>query len=621
MKSDVPHPVPRLVAWELTRRCNLRCAHCRAAASSADCPGELSAAEGRALIDDIAASFGPVILILTGGEPLLSPRLPELAAYAASKGLVPALGTNGTLLDAGTAARLAGAGVRRISVSVDFPDAARHEAFRGVRGAFDDAVRGIRNAIAAGLEVQINSTLTRQNRDDLRALHDLAVRLGAVAFHPFLLVPTGRGAGLSEAEMSAAEYELTLREIAELARVSPLEIKPTDAPQYRRVCSDLGDVPVCRGRGCLAGTGFVFVGYDGEVRPCGYFDLRLGNVRETPLGELWRSSPVLDDLRHPERLKGKCGLCEYRAVCGGCRARALAKSGDYLASEPNCVHIPRLVDVLQNSFPLTERPYAEIARRCRVAEDEVLAAVGGMLEAGVIRRIGPVYDSRALGRVTTLAAVKTAPGFTETVAAAIGDFPEVTHNYLRDHEFPVWFTVTAADRGRVEEILATVRGAKGVLELAEFPAERLFKLNAVFPGTSVPPAACGHRSAVSPSFPGDLAAVRAGLAEGSIKRFGAVFDPRRLGFRASALTVWPVADDDMADRFGAVLSASSAVTHCYLRRAGGPLPRSVYAMVHARDEGELGRLLDGFSRETGVEPVVLRTRGEYKKTPVGKERS
>ena len=182
-------PCPRLVAWELTRRCNLRCRHCRASADSGDYAGELTLDEGRRLVDEIAALGNP-ILILTGGEPLLCPWLFDIMEYARGKGLRPVVGTNATLVDAVTAKRLADAGVSRISVSLDFPEARRHDEFRGESGAFDAALRGVRAAREAGIEVQVNSTITRLNKASLAELHDLAVSIGAKAFHPFLLVPT-----------------------------------------------------------------------------------------------------------------------------------------------------------------------------------------------------------------------------------------------------------------------------------------------------------------------------------------------------------------------------------------------------------------------------------------------
>ena len=190
--SEGAIPVPRLVAWEVTRRCNLKCRHCRASAGDCAVEGELSLDEAKAVVDDIA-SFAKPVLILTGGEPLMCEWVWDIIAYAREMGMTPAVGTNGTLVDDEVARRLAASGVKRISVSLDFPTAGAHDEFRGVEGAFDAALRGIAAARRAGVEVQVNTTVTRRNWRMLDEMHDLAVRLDAQALHPFLLVPTGRG--------------------------------------------------------------------------------------------------------------------------------------------------------------------------------------------------------------------------------------------------------------------------------------------------------------------------------------------------------------------------------------------------------------------------------------------
>lgn len=473
-------PVPRLIAWELTRRCNLRCAHCRASAGEGMFD-ELTFDEAKRVVDDIA-SFAQPILILTGGEPLLCPYVWDLIAYAREKGLKSVLGTNGTLVDASVAARMKAAGVPRISVSIDFPTAAQHDAFRGVKGAFAAAVAGIRAARAAGVEVQVNTTVTRLNRHLLEEIHALAVSLDVQALHPFLLVPTGRGADLADVEMSAAEYEETLRWVCERQKTSPLEFKPTDAPQYQRIVREAGASCGLHGKGCLAGTGFAFISAVGDVQPCGYFDLKLGNVRETPFSRIWRESPVLDDLRHPERLNGKCGVCEYKGVCGGCRARALAKTGDYLAEEPACAHVPgrRLLDVLQTDFPLVRRPYAELGARLGLSEDACYGRVKALKASGLLRRIGAVPDARRLGYVSTLVAAEVAPARIDAVAARVSARPGVTHNYARSGELNLWFTLVAKSRAEIENVLADVRAQDGVVRVYELPATKTYKLRAVF---------------------------------------------------------------------------------------------------------------------------------------------
>ncbi len=350
----------QLVAWEITRSCNLRCAHCRASSSDNSYEGELSTQEALVLIDQISEVANPII-ILTGGEPLARSDVYSIAEYARDKGLRVVMGTNGTLVTQQTAAQLKASGLSRISVSLDFPTAEMQDKFRGQTGAFEAALSGLRNIRQAGMEVQINCTLTRLNITYLNDLLDLALREGAVAFHPFFLVPTGRGKGLSEVELDAGEYESALNWIydKQIELGDKIFFKPTDAPHYLRILRQRGGdgspkslppsrVPQGRhggadaiSRGCMAGSGFCFISHTGRVQGCGYLDLSAGDIRKQPFGEIWRDSPLFQQLRDLRAIKGKCGACEYKLVCGGCRARALETSGDHLEAEPYCIYQPR----------------------------------------------------------------------------------------------------------------------------------------------------------------------------------------------------------------------------------------------------------------------------------------
>ena len=344
---------PRIVAWEITRSCNLSCSHCRAASEFGHYPGELSLEECKAVIDDITSITDP-ILILTGGEPLMRPDIWDIADYAYEKGAYPVIGTNATIITEEIAQAMAEHHIPRISVSLDFPTAEQHDQFRGQEGAFDASIRGIKLAQAAGVEVQVNTTITKLNHNLVDQMHDLAQDLGAVAFHPFLLVPTGRGEDLVHVELSPEEYEEVLLWAYGCQKTSPMHFKPTDAPQYYRIirqqCALEGRqvTPQTYGmeamtRGCLGGITFCFISHVGDIQPCGYFDMQLGNVKERPFSQIWTESPVFDDLRHYDRLKGKCGACEFKEYCGGCRARALAATGDYMAEEPYCAYVPEVL--------------------------------------------------------------------------------------------------------------------------------------------------------------------------------------------------------------------------------------------------------------------------------------
>ncbi|MEW5735707.1 MAG: heme b synthase [Thermodesulfobacteriota bacterium] len=341
---------PRLVAWETTRNCNLSCVHCRAAAERGPYAGELSTDEGRALIDALARTGSP-ILIMTGGEPLLRPDIFTLARHARDKGLRAVMAVNGTLVTPEIAREMAGAGIARISVSLDGPDPETHDRFRGVPGAFEGALSGIENAKAAGIEFQINTTITQLNFGLIEKIQDLAVRIGAAAHHIFLLVPTGRGKYILDQAINADQYEEALTWFYNQRDKTPMALKATCAPHYYRILRQKAreegkevsfethglDAVT---RGCLAGTGFAFVSHVGRVQPCGFLDVEAGDVRRQPFDEIWKSSPVFNRLRDLGCLTGKCKACEYRRVCGGCRARAFEATGDFMAEEPLCSYLP-----------------------------------------------------------------------------------------------------------------------------------------------------------------------------------------------------------------------------------------------------------------------------------------
>ncbi len=341
----------RLVAWEVTRTCNLACIHCRAAALDRPYENELTTAECFKLLDEIQTFASPII-ILTGGEPLLRPDIFEIAAYGNQKGFRMTMAVNGTLLSADKTRRMQEAGIQRISISLDGATAASHDAFRQVPGAFEGALRGVQYAREAGLDFQINTTITQQNLLELPAIQELAISLGAVAHHIFLLVPMGRGKDLTEQGINAEQYEETLHWFYEQRDRTPLQLKATCAPHYYRILrqqarSEGREVSFktfgldAMTRGCLGGVGFAFISHVGQVQPCGYLELYCGNIREQSFREIWENSTIFRDLRDFGKYRGKCGGCEYVKVCGGCRARAYESTGDYLAEEPLCLYRPK----------------------------------------------------------------------------------------------------------------------------------------------------------------------------------------------------------------------------------------------------------------------------------------
>ena len=335
---------PRLVAWELTRACPMTCRHCRAAARPVADTDDLTTEEGYRLLENIA-SFCRPILILTGGEPLLRGDVFDLAKRGRALGLPVVLATCGMGLDDRVALHLMEAGIRHISISLDGPTAESHDAIRGVPGAFDTALRGIEAAKRAGLSFQVNTTVARYNIAELPAIRDLAIRLGAIVFNPFFLVPTGRGREIADEGLSAEEYEETLRWLAEQRGKSATQIRVTCAPQYQRILRERrrpGE-PEPQGQGCMGGKSFAFVAHNGKVQICGFLDVECGDLRLEGFDfhKIWETSEIFRKVRDVGSYQGSCGECEYGVVCGGCRARAYWMTGDYLSEEPFCLYRPK----------------------------------------------------------------------------------------------------------------------------------------------------------------------------------------------------------------------------------------------------------------------------------------
>jgi len=343
----------RLVFWETTAGCNLECLHCRRLDVAREMMrNDLTTEEAFHLVDQIAEVGNP-ILVLSGGEPLIRPDILEIARHGQTRGLTVSLGTNGTLITSKLARAIQAAGIARVAVSLDGARAETHDQFRRQLGSFHRALEGIGYLRWAGVPVQINTTVARHNEAELEAIHDLAVDLGAVALHAFLLVPVGCGVQIAEDQMLSPEgYEAVLHRFYDLAQRGRLQCKATCAPHYYRVVRQRAAaegrhvVPARHGmaamtKGCLAGSAVCFVSHKGEVFPCGYLPVEAGNVRLASFGSIWRLSPVFASLRDPDCLDGKCGACEFVNICSGCRARAYYATGDYLAEEPFCVYEPR----------------------------------------------------------------------------------------------------------------------------------------------------------------------------------------------------------------------------------------------------------------------------------------
>ncbi|MCP4723360.1 MAG: heme b synthase [Desulfobacteraceae bacterium] len=348
----------RLVAWETTRRCNLNCKHCRAFAEDHPYDNELDTKASFKLLDQIR-EVGTPIIILTGGEPLLRDDIFDIAAYGTKIGLRMVMAPNGTLITPKIAERLKACGIKRISVSLDGSTPQSHDDFRGLKNAFNDSIRGIKIAKDAGLEFQINTVITKTNLEEIPKILSLAEQLGAVAHHIFLLVPTGRGKYIADSAIDSKEYEETLNWFYDQQDKTSLQLKATCAPHYYRILRQRAKAEGKKvtfethgldavTRGCLAGTGFCFISHVGRVQTCGFLDVTCGDITKQTFKDVWENSTVFNELRNFNNLENKCGICEYKNVCGGCRARAYEATGNYLEEEPLCSYQPKKLNQKKN---------------------------------------------------------------------------------------------------------------------------------------------------------------------------------------------------------------------------------------------------------------------------------
>lgn len=364
------YPSPRLIFWETTAGCNLKCIHCRRITIADQLlPQDLKTDEAFHLVDQVAA-FAKPIFVLSGGEPLFRPDIFDIARHAADAGLIVALATNGTLIDSNMARRIRASGVQRVSISFDGADAATHDAFRG-KGAFDQAIAGMTHLRSVGVPFQINTTVARHNVDKMPETLAMAKEMGATALHLFLLVPVGCGVEIADnQQITPIEYENVLNWLYDAEMQGGIELKATCAPHYFRIVRQrqaeerrqgiVRERPQSQHRqqhaggnggerhamnamtkGCLAGTGVCFISHRGEVFPCGYLPLEAGNLHTQSFREIWEASSLFANLRNPDLLGGKCGLCEFKHVCSGCRARAYGTTQEYLGEEPFCTYVPR----------------------------------------------------------------------------------------------------------------------------------------------------------------------------------------------------------------------------------------------------------------------------------------
>jgi len=347
--------VPLIMSWNVTRECNMKCSHCYINATDKKLDNELTTKEGKALMDQIYQVSRP-LLVLSGGEPLLRPDIFELIEYGSAKGLKMGLGSNGSLIDDAVARKLKAAGIATVSISLDSNIPAQHDEFRGVTGAWERAVNACKALRKNNVLVQVNTTLTHENYNQIDDIMSLAEGIGVENFHLFFLVPTGRGTKLTD--ISPQKYEDMITNTFAKVTKHKLNVRPSCAPQFMRIAKGMGLDMRQWIRGCIAGLYYCRIYPNGDVTPCPYLPIKLGNVREKSFKEIWLNSQIFKALRDPNSLKGKCGTCEYRTLCGGCRARAYGLSSDfidycgdlhepaeakkdYLTEDPWCVYQPK----------------------------------------------------------------------------------------------------------------------------------------------------------------------------------------------------------------------------------------------------------------------------------------
>lgn len=344
---------PKWIAWEITRRCNLRCIHCRSA-SEMEVKGhpDFSTEEAFRIIDDISSYARPV-MVLSGGEPLIRSDVFDIARYGTEKDLRMCLATNGTLVDDEICERIKESGIKIVSLSLDGSNEDVHDNFRNQKGAFSGTINAARLFKKHGIEFIINSSFTKRNQEEIPKVYRLAKELGATAWYMFMIVPTGRGEEIMSELISKEDYEEILEWHYQMEKdESDMLVRPTCAPHYYRVVLQRSRDEKVRfqrrtlkfstggAKGCIAGQLICLIDVDGNVLPCSYFPKSAGNIRERSFKDIWENSDLFKELRDFKRYKGRCGSCEYINVCGGCRARAYSVYGDYLEEEPFCSYVP-----------------------------------------------------------------------------------------------------------------------------------------------------------------------------------------------------------------------------------------------------------------------------------------
>ena len=324
-----------LASWNVTNECNLFCEHCYRDAGK-EHVNELTTQEGKDLLTEIAKA-GFRLMVFSGGEPFMRKDILELTEHAVSVGLRPVYGSNGTLLTREMIRKVKKAGGSSVAISLHMVDKDKLDEFCGMPGTYEKSIQAMRNCKEEGFDFQVNTTAFTRNIDEIEKICELAKEMGAKSHHVLFLVPTGRGEDMEEESLREKNYELLISRLLKKREELNFDIKPTCAPQFMRIAAQKGQDMGRYTRGCLAGISYCSIVPNGDVWPCPYLPMKVGNVKETPFSEIWKNSEVFNNMRSLE-YTGHCGKCKYKEICGGCRARAHIYYGDYMAHEPWCAY-------------------------------------------------------------------------------------------------------------------------------------------------------------------------------------------------------------------------------------------------------------------------------------------
>lgn len=352
--------LPYIVSWNITERCNLRCPHCYMDSGDEVSSQELTTDEARLVIDELTYLNRNLMLVLSGGEPMLRKDIYEIISYAREGGFIVVMGSNGTLIKEEELRLLKEAGLKGLGISIDFIEPSRHDSFRGMNGAWEASYFALRRARELGIETQMDVTLTDANYHQMEHFIELAHELGVKALNFFFLVCTGRA---RRTDISTRNYNIALKRITELSLSEKrLMVRARCAPHIYRLMYESGARPSKGIKGCLAGRHYMRITPQGYVTPCPYMDLRAGDLRRNSILEIWEGSSLMGELRD-ERYTGRCGACEYRFICGGCRARAYAETGDLMADDPLCDYMPEGKNIEEGDSFSSSLQWEEEARR------------------------------------------------------------------------------------------------------------------------------------------------------------------------------------------------------------------------------------------------------------------